>query len=42
MAGHKRILFVEDEPGIRATLPVILGGFGFDVTAAATVPAARC
>ena len=40
MDGQQRILFVDDEPGIRATLPVILSGFGFDVTAAASVPEA--
>jgi DNA-binding NtrC family response regulator len=37
MAEPTRILFVDDEPGIRATLPAILGQFGFEVTAAATV-----
>jgi len=40
MDGQRRILFVDDEPAIRTTLPAILGGFGFDVTAAATVPEA--
>jgi len=40
MSEGNRILFVDDEPGIRATLPVILGGFGFDVTVAASVPEA--
>ncbi len=40
MDGRKRILFVDDEPGIRATLPAILGGFGFNVTTAASVPEA--
>jgi DNA-binding response OmpR family regulator len=34
------ILFVDDEPGIRATLPAILDRFGFVVTPAATVPEA--
>jgi DNA-binding NtrC family response regulator len=34
---HKRILFVDDEPGIRATLAVILRRYGFAVTVAATV-----
>ena len=34
---HKRILFVDDEPAIRATLAVILRRYGFMVTAAATV-----
>jgi DNA-binding response OmpR family regulator len=32
-----RILFVDDEPGIRETLPVILRRHGFQVTSAATV-----
>jgi DNA-binding NtrC family response regulator len=40
MSGKTSILFVDDEAGIRATLPAILNGFGFDVTAAATVPEA--
>lgn len=35
-----RLLFVDDEPSIRATLPVILRRYGFTVTAAATVPEA--
>jgi ActR/RegA family two-component response regulator len=35
-----RILFVDDEAGIRTTLKVILEQHGFDVTAAATVPEA--
>ena len=34
---HKRILFVDDEPAIRATLAVILRRYGFLVTVAATV-----
>jgi DNA-binding response OmpR family regulator len=34
---HKRILFVDDEPGIRATLAVILRRYGFNVSVAATV-----
>ena len=34
---HKRILFVDDEPAIRATLEVILRRYGFNVTVAATV-----
>jgi DNA-binding response OmpR family regulator len=34
---HKRILFVDDEPSIRATLAVILRRYGFMVTVAATV-----
>jgi YesN/AraC family two-component response regulator len=33
-----RILFVDDEPGIRMTLPSILGLHGYDVTTAANVP----
>lgn len=33
----KRLLFVDDEPGIRSTLPVILRKYGFVVTVAATV-----
>ena len=33
----KRVLFVDDEPSIRATLPVILRRYGFTVTAAGTV-----
>ncbi|HET7442691.1 MAG TPA: response regulator [Terriglobales bacterium] len=36
----KRLLFVDDEPSIRATLPLVLQQHGFDVTAAATVPEA--
>lgn len=34
---HKRILFVDDEPAIRATLPVILRRYGFIVTVASTL-----
>ena len=34
---HKRILFVDDEPAIRATLAVILRRYGFIVTLAASV-----
>jgi len=34
---EKRLLFVDDEPKIRATLPVILRRYGFTVTVAATV-----
>ena len=37
MTDAKRILFVDDEPGIRATLPIILRGEGFDVSVAASV-----
>lgn len=33
----KRLLFVDDEPGIRATLPIILQQRGFDVTVTASV-----
>lgn len=40
MNESTKVLFVDDEPGIRATLPAILGGFGFTVTPAATVPEA--
>lgn len=32
----KRLLFVDDEPNIRATLPIILRRYGFTVTVAAT------
>ncbi len=34
---NKRILFVDDEPAIRKTLPVILRRYGFSVALAATV-----
>ena len=34
---RKRILFVDDEDGIRLTLPLILGKYGFEVTSAASV-----
>jgi len=40
MEQGAKVLFVDDEPGIRATLPAILGQFGFLVTPAATVPEA--
>jgi DNA-binding response OmpR family regulator len=33
----KRLLFVDDEPNIRATLPIILRRYGFTVTVAGTV-----
>ena len=33
----KRLLFVDDEPTIRATLPAILRRYGFQVTVVATV-----
>ncbi len=36
----KRLLFVDDEDSIRATLPLILQARGFEVTVAATVPEA--
>jgi DNA-binding NtrC family response regulator len=35
--ARKRVLFVDDERGIRETLPPILRRYGFIVTAAATV-----
>lgn len=35
--ARKRLLFVDDEPAIRAMLPVILRRYGFTVTVAATV-----
>jgi DNA-binding response OmpR family regulator len=35
-----RLLFVDDEPNIRITLPLILQNEGFEVTVAATVPEA--
>src|SRR5439155_19692937 len=35
-----RLLFVDDEPNIRLTLPAILKQEGFEVTTAATVPEA--
>jgi len=40
MAPRPKILFVDDEPAIRLTLPAILEGFGFDVRAVASVPEA--
>ncbi len=40
MKGQTTILFVDDEPSIRTTLPAILSSFGFSVTSAATVPEA--
>ncbi len=36
----KRILFVDDEPSLRMTIPAILAMHGYEVTAAATVPEA--
>jgi hypothetical protein len=38
--GKIRVLFVDDEAGIRMTLPVILQRQGFDVTVAGSVPEA--
>lgn len=38
--GSKRLLFVDDERGIRETLPPILRRYGFTVTVAASVPEA--
>src|SRR3954471_16759216 len=35
-----RVLFVDDEPGIHATLPAILDMHGYECTAASSVPAA--
>jgi DNA-binding NtrC family response regulator len=35
--ARKRLLFVDDEAPIRATLPVILRRYGFTITVAATV-----
>jgi CheY-like chemotaxis protein len=35
--GHTRLLFVDDEPGLRAMLPVILQHYGFRVTVAPSV-----
>ena len=40
MKSQTTILFVDDEPSIRTTLPAILTSFGFSVTSAATVPEA--
>src|SRR5438067_12302851 len=37
---RNRLLFVDDEPNIRLTLPAILKQEGFEVTTAATVPEA--
>jgi DNA-binding NtrC family response regulator len=36
-SNPKRLLFVDDELGIRETMPVILGRHGFTVTVAASV-----
>lgn len=38
--ARPRVLFVDDEPSIRLTLPAILELHGFDVTATGTVPEA--
>jgi YesN/AraC family two-component response regulator len=38
--GPVKLLLVDDEESIRATLPAVLEGQGFDVTAVATVPEA--
>jgi hypothetical protein len=38
--GHNRLLFVDDEPGMLAILPVVLRRFGFTVTVARNVPKA--
>lgn len=40
MPHPTRLLFVDDESSIRATLPLILRARGFDVKVAATVPEA--
>jgi YesN/AraC family two-component response regulator len=37
MAARKKVLFVDDEPSIRVTLPAILERNGFEVTAVASV-----
>jgi DNA-binding NtrC family response regulator len=38
---RKHLLFVDDEPGIRETLPIILKMHDFEVKAAATVMEAQ-
>jgi DNA-binding NtrC family response regulator len=40
MSSRDRVLFVDDEPNIRLTLPSVLARHGFEVTTAASVPAA--
>ena len=40
MAHKPRVLFLDDEPSIRATLPLMLEGYGFAVTPTGTVPEA--
>jgi DNA-binding NtrC family response regulator len=37
MPSRKRVLFVDDEPSIRLTLPQVLQGCGFEVKTAASV-----
>jgi len=37
MPGRRRILFVDDEPSIRLTLPAVLEEHGFEVTIAGSV-----
>ncbi len=37
MPSRKRILFVDDEPSIRLTLPQVLQEYGFEVKTAASV-----
>jgi two-component system response regulator HydG len=38
MPTRKRLLFVDDEPSIRLTLPAVLEDHGFSVTTAESVP----
>ena len=38
MSSRKRLLFVDDEPSIRLTLPSVLEDHGFVVTTAESVP----
>ena len=40
MLGQKRLLFVDDERGVRETLAAILRRYGFTVTAVANTPQA--
>jgi DNA-binding NtrC family response regulator len=40
MSSRDRVLFVDDEPSIRLTLPSVLERHGFQVTSAASVSAA--
>jgi len=40
MSTRDRVLFVDDEPSIRLTLPTVLERHGFEVTTAASVSAA--